>query len=205
MVAGWVGGSIISYKWPRINRIWCSVRMICSNLSKSGRSRAEQSQLRGAESCICLWFYPVRNYKWLTEMMKQSLRSSSNIPADVVCKGTSGQPCILVQCDGHHLVVLKGARCQLKQEQYIHYPKTYQTVCRSARLHCRLAQRNFNTAPQVKFRVADMTLLSCAIFCSCGTFGGSSTACRTCKVVTLMAFKWLRSSNLRCTAFLCAM
>lgn len=61
------------------------------------QSRAEQIQLRGAESCICLWFYPVRNYKWLTEMMKQSLRSSSNIPADVVCKGTSGQPCILVQ------------------------------------------------------------------------------------------------------------
>ena len=120
-------------------------------------------------------------------------------------KGTSEQPCILVQCDGHHLVVLEGDRCQLKQQQHIHYSKTYQTVCRSARLNCRLAQKNCNTGPQVKFRVADMNLLSCDIFCSCGTFWGSSTACRTCKVVKLIAFKWLRSSNLKCAAFLCTM
>lgn len=44
MVRGLVGGGIISYKRSRINRISCSVRMICSNLSKSGRSRAEQSR-----------------------------------------------------------------------------------------------------------------------------------------------------------------
>lgn len=110
-------------------------------------------------------------------------------------EGTSEQPCILVQCDGHHLVALEGARCQLKQQPHIHYYETYQTVCRSAWLNCGLAQRNCNTGPQVKFRVADMNLLSCAIFCSCGTFWGSSTACRTCKVVKLIAFKWLRSSN----------
>lgn len=74
--------------------------------------------------CTCLWFYPVRNYRWLIEMMKQNSEIIIKFSSGCSMKGTSEHSCILVQCDGHHLVVLEGARCQLKQQQqHIHYYK----------------------------------------------------------------------------------
>ena len=88
MVWGLVGGGIISDKlWSRINRSWGSVRMIRSNLSKSGRSRAEQIQLRGAGSFVPVYDSILLGITdGLLRWWNKILRSSSSFPADVVWK-----------------------------------------------------------------------------------------------------------------------